>query len=88
MQMCTSVTRHDCSWLFPSVLLVTTCFLSYGEAGTGAVNGFISFGASRLTVDEDTATAFTAVQIPFSRTIGSQGNVVVTFQVRSEGFSD
>ena len=62
---------------------MSTCLLSFGEA-TGAVNGFISFGAAHLTVDEDTGSAFTAVQIPFSRTAGSSGTVVVTFQVRSE----
>ena len=50
-------------------------------AATGDVNGYISFGASHVTVEEDTGAQFTAVQIPFIRTGGTVGNVVITFQV-------
>ena len=57
-----------------------SCVLHLGAA-TGDVNGYISFGASHVTVEEDTGAQFTAVQIPFIRTGGTVGNVVITFQV-------
>ena len=50
---------------------------------TGEVNGFISFGVSHIAVEEDTGVQFTAVQIPFTRTGGTVGNVITTFQVNT-----
>jgi hypothetical protein len=50
--------------------------------GTGAVNGFINFAQSSLTVDEGSSSqTFTTVSIPLVREGGTTGNVFVTITV-------
>ena len=56
------------------------CYFS-GVNSTGLENGFLSFSVSKLTVVEDSNAAFTTLNIPFTREGGTDGSVVVTFEV-------
>ena len=61
-------------------LLVISLFLHTAEC-EGRINGFISFGVTELIADEDSNSGFTTVSIPFIREVGSEGNVVVSYEV-------
>ena len=47
----------------------------------GSVNGFISFAATQVVVDENTGVSFTTVRLPLVREVGSSGNVFATVDV-------
>lgn len=59
------------------VLVLASLFIQISCQDSGS----ISFGVSQLVANEDSNGAFTSVSIPFIREGGSQGNVLVTYQV-------
>ena len=61
-------------------MVLVVCYFS-GVNSTGLENGFLSFSVSKLTVVEDSIAAFTTLNIPFTREGGTDGSVVVTFEV-------
>ena len=58
------------------LLLLFNCTLVLSQ--NGSVNGFISFAATQMVVDENTGMSFTTVRLPLVREVGSSGNVFAT----------
>ena len=61
------------------ILLLFNCTPVLSQ--NGSVNGFISFAATQVVVDENTGVSFTTVQLPLVREVGSSGNVFATVDV-------